>query len=270
MNLLETKNLTLSIANKILCNNLNLQIKPKEVWGILGRNGSGKTTLLHTLANLHPHFDGEIYLHTKKLCAIPLKQRARLLGILFQDFSTVFPQSVWEYCRVARYPHTSEDPHIVRQALLAMKLENHVSQKVHTLSGGERQRLAIATLLAQTPKIYLLDEPTNHLDIHHQIHVMNHFKRLAQTQDVSIMMALHDVNMANHYCDKILMLFGDGNYLQGTPEAICTAENLQRLYRYPLRAVSTDRKFLWFPEFQNDPQEREILKWISLVSDHKG
>ncbi len=253
---LATKNLTVSIANKTICCDLNLQINPGETWGVLGQNGSGKTTLLYTLIGLHPHSQGEIWLQDKKLLSLSVKQRARQIGILFQDSQDTFSPSVLEYCLAGRYPHltnfsreNSEDLTIAKQALADMQLENKLTQQIHTLSGGERRRLAIATLLTQAPQIYLLDEPTNHLDIHQQIHVMNHFKKLAVQNSIGIILSLHDINMAQYYCDKILLLFGNGEFLQGTPTEMLTEKNLSHVYQHPLQAISTNKKYVWIPEY---------------------
>lgn len=254
-NRLTTNNLTVSIANKTICRHLNLEIKAGDVWGILGPNGSGKTTLLHTLAGLHAPAQGEITLHGKKLTTIPNKQRAREIGVLFQDSSFIFPQSVYDYCLSGRHPHlahfmreTAEDHRITQQALAVMGLGNKLQQNVLSLSGGERRRLMVATLLAQVPHLYLLDEPTNHLDIRHQIKILNYFKHLADNHSASIMMSLHDINLAYHYCNKVLLLFGDGEILQGPTQNICTKENLSHLYQYPLQAFALSERM---PELFN-------------------
>jgi iron complex transport system ATP-binding protein len=246
-----TKNLSLKIANKILCTNLNWQVAPGQIWGILGANGSGKTTLLHTLAGLQTPESGEIFLQEKSLATFSYKARARQMGILFQDTSDVFPQTVFEFCCSGRYPYLKyfsnwhdEDKERVHAALTLMELEKNLTQNVNTLSGGERRRLAIATLLTQAPQIYLLDEPTNHLDLYHQFKVLEQFKLLA-AQGTSIIMTLHDVNLAAHYCDFILMLWGDGDCLQ-QPTAIAINQlNLERLYQCAFNAVEYQNKKWW-------------------------
>jgi iron complex transport system ATP-binding protein len=171
-NSLTAQNLTVHISNQIICQQLNLTLKRGDICGILGPNGSGKTTLLHTLANLHPVHAGEIFLDNQLLTELKPNAIAQKLGILFQDTSALFSQSVLEFCLTGRHPHLSRlafesanDKAIALAALTRMDLDKKLSQAVHTLSGGERRRLAIATLLTQTPQIYLLDEPMNHLDI---------------------------------------------------------------------------------------------------------
>src|SRR6185437_17086970 len=138
------------------------------------------------------------------------------IGILFQETpADLFHQTVFEYSSSGRYPHAShfenrENLQIIEQALLDMDLLHLNRQLVHTLSGGERRRLNIATVLAQTPRIYLLDEPNNHLDIRYQIQVFEHFKKLSKESAISVVMALHDLRLAKKYCDKIILLSGTG------------------------------------------------------------
>lgn len=252
MHLLTTTDLTVQIADKKICQALNWTLEPGDICGILGGNGSGKTTLLHTLAGLIPVQSGEIFLGTKNLTALTAQDIAQQVAILFQETNVTFPQTVFEFCLQGRYPHLSYfgweksiDKEIVLAALTQMKLETKLSQSIQTLSGGEKRRLAIATLLAQTPKIYLLDEPTNHLDLRHQISVLNHFKKLSQTDSVGIVMALHDINLAHHYCNKILMLFGDNEVLFGETDVLLNQKNLSRLYRHPIE----NNRELWLPQF---------------------
>lgn len=255
--LLETKNLHLASADKILCCDLNLQIKSGEIWGILGPNGSGKTTLLHALANLRAPQQGEIFLRQKKLSSYNSKQRAQRLGILFQESTEIFSQTVFEFCLAGRHPHLSQlgwesnaDKDIALQALTQMQLEKFASRKVETLSGGERRRLNIAALLTQTPEIFLLDEATNHLDLQHQAAILQHFKKLARETSVTIVATLHDINMAQYFCNKVLLLMSDGESLQDTPQEIFTQTNLQRLYQQNLHAIHFANQNYWLPEYQ--------------------
>lgn len=239
---LHAKQIAVTAGNKMICENLTLHLQPGNVWGILGPNGSGKTTLLHALAGLNPLNQGEIWLGEDKLHALSPKTIAKHLAILFQDTHFTFPQTVWDYCCAARFPHlnyfkkeSDEDIEIIKDALKIMDLIELKQQYITQLSGGEKRRLAIAAILAQTPAIYLLDEPTNHLDIRHQIKALNHFRQLAETQRVSVMISLHDINLAQQFCNRMLLMFPDGSTISGSPHETLTPTNLTRLYQYPVK-----------------------------------
>lgn len=256
MTYLETQAITITIGKQTICQELNLSLSSGEVWGILGMNGSGKTTLLHTLAGLHAPNRGEVVLHNERQFLQRLKPKiiARSIGLLFQSDLFTFPQTVWEYAKGGRYPHrgllqkeTDNDKHIVREALKAMELHELSNRPIVHLSGGEKRRLAITSVLAQKPCIYLLDEPTNHLDIYHQVRTLSLFQKLASTEKAVVMMSLHDVNIAQQYCTHILLLFKD-RVLQGRTEEMLTGAHLSHLYHHPMQRIASDNGVYWQPE----------------------
>jgi len=214
MSILCANNLTLQLGNKNLFSHLDIQFAPGEIWGILGPNGSGKTTLLHALSGLHKPYDGHVSFQNKNLHALPLKTRAQHIGLLFQDSEYPFPSSVLETTMIGRHPfdgswfkkYSSRDLQLAKDALKKVDLLNLQHHDVNTLSGGEKRRLAIATLLTQSPIVYLLDEPTNHLDIEQQLSVLSILKDLAKTQNKTIIIVLHDLTIIRAFCDKLLIL----------------------------------------------------------------
>lgn len=246
MNHLQSIELSISISNKQVCHRLNLSIEPGEVWGILGRNGIGKTTLLHTLAGLRSPDSGEILLSHKNIDQLSRKQIARQLGLLLQQGEESFPSSVIETVLTGRHPHIDnwswegkDDLVIARQALELVQLSEMADRSIDQLSGGERQRVAIACLITQSPNIYLLDEPNSHLDLKYQIQLLDVLSNFARTKQKSILMTLHDLNLAARYCDKLIMLLGDGEVLTGDTATLLTEENLQRLYNHPIKKIDT-------------------------------
>ena len=255
MKQLQTKAITIAIDGHTICKHLDLTVQTGQSWGVLGANGSGKTTLLQTLAGLRPVNLGEIWLNESKLNHLSPITIAQSIAILFQDFIDTFPQTVWDYCKTSRYPHlayfkkeSQHDLHIVMQALELMDLHFLKKRPISHLSGGEKQRLALASVLAQTPDIYLLDEPTNHLDVRHQMLVLRYFYQLAMANSAAVMMSLHDVNLAQRFCTHILLLFPDGHSLQGCTPEILTAANLSSLYQHKMNAINTVNGVYWQPE----------------------
>jgi iron complex transport system ATP-binding protein len=242
--LLETCGLSASVGRCRACQGLDLAVFPGECWGILGRNGVGKTTLLHTLAGLRPPSFGSVRLLGDDLARLPRRRVARVLGVLFQQVDDPFPSNVLETALIGRHPHLhswqweeSQDTERALAALRALELDTLAERPVATLSGGERQRLAVATLLVQDPLLALLDEPTNHLDLRHQIQVLSLVQAHTLRRGGAMLMVVHDVNLAARYCDRLLLLLGDGEVLHGPRERVMADEQLQRLYGYPLVTV---------------------------------
>ncbi|WP_417597753.1 ABC transporter ATP-binding protein [Oceanospirillum sp.] len=256
--LLASHNLTVSIGGKTLCRNWQLQLNSGEIWGILGGNGAGKTTLLHTLAGLRKADQGEILLQGRPLQKLKDRERAQQLGFLLQDDSTAFPATVLETALQGRHPHmghfsweSSEDEAIAMAALEQVGLTDYCQRNIDQLSGGERQRLKIATLLVQQPKVWLLDEPANHLDLHHQVSLLEQLIGSVKAHSGTLLMSLHDLNLAQRFCDKLILLFptdekGNGPEV-GDKVELLTEENLQRLYQHPIRRLTTEAGPVFIP-----------------------
>ncbi len=252
---LTTNDLAVSIAGKRVCRGLNLAIERGQCWGILGRNGIGKTTLLHTLAGLHAPDAGAIHLEEQPLNHLPRRHIAQSIGVLFQHSEDPFPSTVLETALIGRHPYlkawdweSEEDRTLARQALAAVRMDGMAFRQTGTLSGGERQRLAIATLLTQDPQLLLLDEPANHLDLHHQITLLDLLVRQTRERGKALLMIGHDLNLTARYCDHVLMLFGDGETMQGKLSQILTEENLTRLYGHPIQCFAVGGKRVFVPE----------------------
>ncbi|VAW57958.1 hypothetical protein MNBD_GAMMA11-1449 [hydrothermal vent metagenome] len=241
MTSLQTQNLCIDTGNEKVCENLQLNIKPGEIWGVLGRNGIGKTTLLHTLAGLREPGSGHVLLGPQNIQQLPRKSIAQKLGLLLQHTEDAFPVSVLETVVSGRHPHISNwqweskaDYSIAHRALKQVEMSAFTHRQVNELSGGERQRVSIATLLTQNPDIFLLDEPNSHLDLKYQIQLLNILTEKARNQQKTIVMSLHDLNLAARFCDSVLLLTGNGHTLMGETEALLNEENLMDLYDYPV------------------------------------
>ena len=255
MSLLEANSLKVTIGDTRVCQDLDLRIEAGDRWCILGRNGTGKTTLLHTLAGLRQTTAGDIKLDGKSLLELPGKTRSRHIGILLQDHHDTFPASVLETVLAGRHPWLGSfqwegvnDYRTARAALRSVGLEGVEARNVATLSGGERRRLGIATLMTQDPEILLLDEPTSHLDIHYQILTLDILKRQSTDAGKSLLLVLHDLNLALRYCNRFLLLFGDGQSVLGHAQEVITQASLDRLYQHPLQSLQGPDGPVWLPK----------------------
>lgn len=253
MTTLALHQVNLSIGSVEVCRALDVSFNPGECWAILGCNGTGKTTLLHTLASLRVPDSGAILLDGAPIMQHTHRHVAQRLGLLPQDSHDPFPATVLETALLGRHPHlspwaweTAEDRALARAALAHVGLANWDARTLATLSGGERRRVALATLLTQDPDILLLDEPTNHLDLHHQVALLDLLARQAREQHKTVIMVLHDLNLAARFADHCLLLYGDGNVCAGTCAEVLDTPVLERLYNQPLRKIS-DRPPAWLP-----------------------
>jgi len=244
--ILEARHLAVSIGPHQVCHELDLALSAGERLAILGKNGAGKSTLLATLAGLRPADSGEVRVDGQTYTDLGLRAAARTRGWLSQDRNDPFASTVLEAVLTGRHPHLSRwswespsDARIARAALADMDLADLEQREVQTLSGGERQRVAIAALLAQQTRLCLLDEPLAHLDLNHQIATLELLSQRARHDGVACAMVLHDPNFALRFCDRALLLFGDGTHLAGPVADVLDEASLTRLYGHPMRRVAT-------------------------------
>ena len=237
----------LRVGKTHVAKDLAFEVFPGEMVAILGKNGVGKSTLLSNIAGL-PRGDlsGSVLIQNKTYADWGARAAACWRGWLGQKQLDQFGATVLETVLSGRHPHLSrwawesaEDQSLAMVSLAAVDMHEFAERNVLTLSGGERQRVAIATILTQNPTLYFMDEPLAHLDLHHQIEVMDLLHSKAKSEHISTMMVLHEPGLAHRYCDSVLLLMGDGAWLYGSADAMLTADNLSRLYGYPL--VQIDR-----------------------------
>lgn len=243
--MMQVKNLSLAVPGKTLCNKLSMEIQGGQCWAILGANGAGKSSLLHILSGAMPASSGEVLLFNKPLFSYNIRERARHIGILFQEYQPAFYGTVWEYVLLGRHPHASLGGKLTQLELSTAELSmtllglrDFMQRSFQTLSGGERQRVRIAQLLVQAPQLFFLDEPLQHLDLRHQQLVLDHLKALAQTAQKAVVMVLHDALLAGRYCDHVLLLYEEGRVLLGPSKNMLKAPHLQELYQCPISEVS--------------------------------
>lgn len=213
-----------------------IKIASGQVVGILGPNGAGKSTLLHLIAGTMRPTEGHISLHGQDLLKIARRERARLVALVEQNVTTELPLTVLDVAMLGRTPHRSllagdsaEDQKFALKQLEAVGMAGFASRQFETLSGGERQRVQLARALVQNPSLLLLDEPTNHLDIHAQLGVLSLVRELA-AGGVTVVAALHDLNLAATYCDQLIVLSAGRVVAAGDPVTVLTPELIGDVY----------------------------------------
>ncbi len=255
MNLLDVTHLQVEVAGRLVVDDLNLSLGAGERLAILGRNGAGKSTLLSALAGLRPYACGKIAFQGDCLDALPPRELALRRAWLGQTQTDPFGSTVLETAMTGRHPYlgrwaweSAHDLALTRSALAAVGLGDKEAQQIHTLSGGERQRLAIATLLAQAAPLYFLDEPLSHLDLNHQMAVLQLFSGAARDCQAGVVMVLHDPALAHRFCDRALLVYGDGRSMLGTVDEVLTSTTLSALYGYPIRQIEAAGQRCFIPE----------------------
>ncbi|RII19760.1 Iron(3+)-hydroxamate import ATP-binding protein FhuC [Streptomyces sp. YIM 130001] len=231
--MLRTEELSYRTAGRTLVDAVSLHAAPGETVGLVGPNGSGKTTLLRCVYGTLAPTGGRALLDGDDLHAIGAKRRARRLATVPQDTPAGFELTVREIAAMGRAPHksflaadTAQDDHIVDAALSRVGADTLEHRRFASLSGGERQRVLVARALVQQPTLLVLDEPTNHLDIRHQLEILG----LVRTLGTTNLIALHDLNLAAYYCDRLYVLDHGRAVTSGQPAEVLTAELLADVY----------------------------------------
>lgn len=229
--------LTLGYDKTIIIDDLNLAIEPNQITVLVGGNGCGKSTLLKSLARLLKPSSGEILLYDQNLLEQSGKAVARKLAILPQGPTAPEGLTVEQLVRQGRYPHqnwlqswTEQDEQLVQKALHDTNMQDFAARPIEALSGGQRQRAWIAMALAQDTEILLLDEPTTYLDLTHQIEILDLLFELNQTQNTTILMVLHDLNLACRYAQQMVAVKQGKVFCQGAPEDILNFDMVKSVF----------------------------------------
>lgn len=234
---LATHGLVAGYGDLRVVDQIDLTLPPGRISAIIGANACGKSTLLKTISRLLPAQQGEVVLDGKRIDQVPTRELARTLGLLPQQ--PIAPEGivVADLVGRGRHPHQrlfrawgSADDQAVAEALELAGVTELQDRPVDELSGGQRQRVWIAMVLAQQTDLLLLDEPTTFLDVAHQIEVLDLLTDLNQTMGTTIVMVLHDVNLAARYADHIFALRQGQLVASGAPEQVITAELIQQVF----------------------------------------
>lgn len=231
-------------STKVL-DNVEFGVGEGELLSIIGPNGAGKTTLLKVIARLLKPRRGIVYIDGRSLWELKPREAARRIAYAGTITSNGFQVTVLDYVLTARYPHHSgivlwereEDVRIAEKALRRLGVEHLASRRLDQLSSGELQRVVIARILVQEPEVILVDEPTAFLDLKHRLEVMEILHRLVLEDEKTVIAAVHDLELAAKYSDKIILLHEGRIIAAGKPEEVLTEENIREAYGVDVRIV---------------------------------
>ena len=227
------EDITVAIGEKTIIDKMSFQMKKGQLIGLIGPNGSGKSTLLKSMYRYLKPKKGHIYLFEQDVWKQNEKQVAKRMAVVGQETPVLFEFTVRDLVAMGRTPHkklfemdNKEDSHIVQQALEQTNMIHLADRQFSTLSGGEKKRVVVARALAQQAQVLVLDEPTNHLDIQHQLQLMDLIRGLP----ITVIAALHDLNLAATYCDSIYVLKDGLLCAEGTPEEVLTPNLIKQVF----------------------------------------
>lgn len=241
---LSLRDLSVEAAGRALVDRLNIDVAAGRIVGLVGPNGSGKSTALRCVYRALRPTSGAVLLDGTDLTSLKLRDSARSIAALTQESQTELDFTVEEVVALGRAPHargnhrlTARERALCRQSMERLDVAHLAGRSVLTLSGGERQRVLVARALVQEPRVLVLDEPTNHLDVRHQVELLSFLRGSGLT----VLTALHDLNLAAAACDRIAVLSSGSLVSTGEPAEVLTPELVRKVFGVDVTIVHHPR-----------------------------
>ena len=239
---MEAKRVDFSYYDGFALRDVSLSLRVGDLVGLIGPNGSGKTTLIRVLSGLLAPKRGHVYLDGQDIRELSRRQIARRVAVVPQGLAMPFAFTAYEMVMLGRTPHVRllvgvgpRDREVVREAMALTNTDRLAQRLFNELSAGEQQRVIVAMALAQEPQILLLDEPTAHLDVNHQMEILELVKRLNRERHLTVLAAMHDLNLAALYFDRLVLLNEGRVVAMGTPAEVLREENIHQVFRARVR-----------------------------------
>jgi ABC-type cobalamin/Fe3+-siderophores transport system ATPase subunit len=243
MNMLKLQNLSVSYGSRKILHEISLNVQSGEVLALIGPNGAGKSTLIRAASGVIP-YTGHVRTNGDDFASLSPLQRARYIATVPQAVALPPAYTVWETVLFGRTPHlgflgqpSKKDEEIAHQALERVSALPLAERRVGELSGGEQQRILLARALCQSTPILLLDEPTAHLDLQYQVSLLELVNELAHQDHLAVLVALHDLNLAAHYADRIALMVAGSIKAIGGARDVLQPELIQEAYCLPVQVV---------------------------------
>lgn len=253
-NILEVKDLSFAYKDKKILDNLSFSVQPNQFVAVLGINGAGKSTLIKCLNKIINFDSGTVKVCNKTLSDTSIVELSKMVSYVPQSVSTGFSMDVYDVILLGRRPYIGwrigkNDRDIVQSVITRLGLDDFIFRKFHTLSGGEQQRVIIAKAIVQDPTLYLFDEPTSNLDLSSQFEILYEIKNLVLNKEkkCSALVAMHDINLAAKFADKIIIIDENTIYCYDTPYTALNRETISKVYGVVVDVL-----------YPNDPQIPQI------------
>lgn len=232
---LEIMNLVQGYGSNIVLDDVSLTIPSGKMVSVLGPNGSGKSTLIKTICKVMEPKSGTIFADGRNITDIDGKEFATVVGYVPQKYIPVDYVQVFDAILMGRAPYTGwsyskEDFRIASEAIELMGVQNLIEKNVHDLSGGQLQKVILARAITQQPQYYILDEPTSALDLRNQLNTLRTMKMMMSSCNAGVLVALHDLNLAIHFSDEVVMLKDGHVYADGPAEEVITEQSIKDVY----------------------------------------
>lgn len=247
---MSVRNLVQGYGSKTILDDLSFDVDTGEVLALLGPNGSGKSTLIKTICNIMEPRSGQILIDETPIEDIDITDLAKIVSYVPQSTAAATYTTVMDTVLLGRKPYVTwsyrqKDIDYALDAMKAMRIIGYSSRDVSDLSGGQRQRVFLARSLAQCPSFFIFDEPTSALDLKHQMNTMIKMREVVHDKGAGMVIALHDINLAMNYSDKVLMLRNGKIFAYGTPDETITEENIRAVYGVESRIMEAEgRRFI--------------------------
>jgi iron complex transport system ATP-binding protein len=242
--MLDIQSLSAAYNHRAILSEISMSIQAGEILAVIGPNGVGKSTLIRVISGVLPARSGSVRVADQELINLSPMQRARYMAVVPQARELPAAYTVYQTVLLGRTPYLNwlghpgkADRELVYHALELTQITELAERRIGELSGGEQQRVLLARALAQDAPILLLDEPTTHLDLEHQSSLLNLISELALHKKLAILMALHDLNAAGQYANRVALLLKGQLYALGSPSEVLTSENLSSAYNLSVKVV---------------------------------
>ncbi|MGL4449672.1 MAG: ABC transporter ATP-binding protein [Sarcina sp.] len=245
--MIKIKDFSLNIGKKEILKDININFEKGKIYGVIGPNGAGKSTLLKHIMRIAEPLKEKIFLEDKDIKSFSVKEFSKKIAFVFQENSREVDFTVEEIVMMGRYSYinllgseTKQDIQIVEDILKRLEIHNFKDRYISELSGGEAQKVFIARALAQKANVLLLDEPTSMLDIHNSVEIMNLIEMMKLEEDLTVIMVLHDLNIAFAYCDEIVLMNEGEVFITDSRENVVKSKLLEKVYKEKIKITKNE------------------------------